>query len=692
MVIYEIGLRIWYIILYKTYERGKDMVKKLGNKISLLVALMVAVLLGVAVFAANYFTTSHFDEYVKHGEQETVIANAQILSEMLDKERLKIITYANTDMVKSMDWKTMKQFLEEEHKQYSNIYDLLFIAQPNGDFITTGDITGSISGRDYLPLVMKGKTVITDPVISKSTGNLISVIATPIINNDGSVIGLMGASISLEGLSTKIDNMKVDHSDSYSYVITNDGTVVIHPNSEYILEVNLTTLSDTVHKEEVNATNEILSQNNGLVNYSKSGKNIYASFSEISGTNGWKLVTVIPEEYLNAPIRVITLRLLIICAIGVVIAVIIGLGIGNWVSIPIKELSVIIKRLSEFDLQYDENSKAIEYLKRKDELGEITNSLVTMQMNFVSLIKNIFEKSQLVASSSEELTATSNEISIASEEVARTIEEIATGASDQARNTEEGAADINQLGKLIEKDQNLVKDLNSSTNKVDILKNEGVEALKDLVEKTKNNDKAIKEIHRIIINTNDSAKKIDNASQMIKNIADQTNLLALNAAIEAARAGEAGKGFAVVADEIRKLAEQSNEFTEDIANIITELTYETAHAVETIEKVDEIVESQTHSLEKTNRKFEGIDNAIENMKKVIRNINQSSKNMEDKKEQIIQIIENLSAISQQNAAGTQEASASVEEQTASMEEITSASKALAEVAEEMKESIAQFKY
>jgi len=365
-----------------------------------------------------------------------------------------------------------------------------------------------------------------------------------------------------------------------------------------------------------------------------------------------------------------------------------SVGIVN----PIISLSQIIDRFSKYDLTLEGNLKGDNYFKRKDEIGLVANALSAMHDNIVSLLKEISHASQKVASSSAELTATSQQAATAADEVARTIEEIARGANDQAKNTENGSIHINELGQLIEEDQRHIEDLNNSINEVSLLKDEGMERIKELVEKTKLNSKAAKDVHDIIINTNESAKKIENASQMIKSIAEQTNLLALNAAIEAARAGESGRGFAVVAEEIRRLSEQSNSFTSEISGIILELTGKTQYAVKTIEEVSEIIISQAKSVEESNAKFEGIANSIEKMKKVVADINQSGQEMESKKQQIIEIMETLSAISEENAAGTQEASASIEEQTSSMEEIASASETLACLAEELQKSISRFKY
>lgn len=330
-------------------------------------------------------------------------------------------------------------------------------------------------------------------------------------------------------------------------------------------------------------------------------------------------------------------------------------------------------------------------LEKNDELGEISQAISIMQEEIRNIIKNILDMAQNLAASSEELTATSQQSAIAADEVAKAIEEIADGASQQAQDTESGTISVAELGSIVKNNDYYVRLLHEAAVEAIRLKDEGLAAVATLVQKTNESGQAAQGIHHVITDTDASAEKISEASEMIKNIAEQTNLLALNAAIEAARAGEAGRGFAVVADEIRKLAEQSNNFTAEIASIVEDLTSKTSSAVETMNKVGVIIGEQNQSVDETNARFNGIAKSLEDMRKSIDEVNNSSQLITDKEANIMVIMESLSAISEENAAGAEEASAAVEEQTASVNEIAKSSDQLAQMAEALNTLISRFR-
>ena len=66
---------------------------------------------------------------------------------------------------------------------------------------------------------------------------------------------------------------------------------------------------------------------------------------------------------------------------------------------------------------------------------------------------------------------------------------------------------------------------------------------------------------------------IQNASEEIRDVSDRTNVLAINASIEAARAGNVGRGFRIIANEVKKLANQTGAFAEDISKVIDEFSF-----------------------------------------------------------------------------------------------------------------------
>jgi methyl-accepting chemotaxis protein len=496
----------------------------------------------------------------------------------------------------------------------------------------------------------------------------------------GQVVGVVGTDILFDDFEKMIKDVKI-YDTGYAFLLCDEYEFLVHPT--YTGDDDIELVANGAFKE----VKQYMMENSGGIKFYKvNGKKKVVGFHKLR--NGWILGVCPPLKEIYSQLDVITYYILIISIIGFFVAVFISILIGKKISKPIMVAVKFAKKMSTGDLT---ENIPMKYINRKDEIGTLSNALQTLIDEFGQIIKSIINSSENVSTASEELYSMSINVSQISNEVALSTEEIAKGTTEQAQNTEVGAQKVYNIGDSIESNKELVNNINQRTEDVVGLIDEGLKIIEDLTDKTHETKNSSQDISVIVNETNEKVGNIGEASSLITSISEQTNLLALNAAIEAARAGEAGKGFAVVADEIRKLAEQSTQSSEKIDNMVKELTDSSILAVDTINRVLDIVKAQVNSVQKTEEKYKEISNAIDITKDAITKLNESEIQMNHNKDDVMDMIQGLSAISEQNAAGTQEVSASIEEQAASLKNMETSTQQLSKLAEELLTLISKFK-
>lgn len=292
----------------------------------------------------------------------------------------EITIYSRSAEVKTMNWDLMELYLKNEISRKLDIYDHFFVADTAGNYNTTlKRNAGNISDRTYFKPVMDGRTVISEPIISKTTGNQMAVIAAPIKNEKGEVIGLMGGSLNLVKLYQFIDSSTFGDSASYSYIIDKNGIVITHPNKSYIMKQNISIHSSVIEESLVKASQQILNSDHGLVEYTHDGERSLNYFNIIPNTDGWKTIIKIPLEYLNAPLEDASRDLTFVGLIGLIFSIIIAIFVSKSISHPIIELSNAFKKASNGDLSVRAHYNS------SDEIGHAAQSFNKMMETISNL-------------------------------------------------------------------------------------------------------------------------------------------------------------------------------------------------------------------------------------------------------------------------------------------------------------------
>lgn len=669
--------------------------KSLKTKLIAIFTLVILVLTaGLGLVSINIVSKNLIEE--AHDDLKNMAqANAKYIEARIDAELKYIDALAQnaTILDERVSLEQKIAFCEAEAKRTGYLAFAFADQDGNSTVLNSKREKINVGDREYFRRAMKGELVASDLMMNRATGEQAIIFAAPIYVN-GKQIGVFYGRRDGRILSQIAGDVGYGKT-GYSYLINNEGVTVGHKNIGFVLKQD--NVIENAKKDKSFESlaklmeNKMLTRKAGNGDYTYKGKDRMVGFAPVKGSP-WIMNIGIDTDEILSEVKGLRNILMALCFAIILIGAAVTYFVSGTLVKPIIAITERLTEISNYDFTYNENTKAIKYLNRKDEMGQMTKALRLMRDNIVHLLTNITQTSEAVASTSEELTATSQQSASASEEVAKTIEEIAKGASDQAADTETSALSVDEMGSLLEQNRAYTKELNHASKDIEKEKEEGFTILKELVLKTKESNQASKNIYETILSNNKSAEKIESASAMIQSIAEQTHLLALNAAIEAARAGEHGKGFAVVAEEIRTLAEQSHSFTEEIKVVIGELKAKSQNAVNTMQEVKGIVESQSESVKSTEQKFEKIAASIEVTQKSIEKLNHSAVTMNKNKDKLVGLMQNLSAIAEENAAGTEEASASIEEQAASMQEIAHASEGLSRIAEELQTLMNKFKF
>ena len=547
--------------------------------------------------------------------------------------------------------------------------------------------------REYIKKVRETqKPFMTGPSVSGTTGKLITIIAYPVFDKSDQLAAIVYGTIELDSISDIVGSIQYMES-GHVYIADQDGiTIAYAQQPEDVGKMDLTkteTNGKTLDQKLVDAFIQAASTHEQVRTEYTTSKGVpsQAVMTPVElGNRTWIAVAAAPISEVRADAYTLAK---ILSVVGLVMLLVIAVIIYVC-AVKMNQPITILKEECDILNSGDLRDRPVCYTSN-DELGALAQGFAQMRETMRKLLSEIAKHAERVSASSEELTAAAQQTAEAATTTANQVVDIAEGISKQSESLGTANAAVKDISDQSEAVSTSADAIASVTEMTVAEVGRGKNAVQDIVQAMDAINTGTSTVQHSIEKLAKQSEEISQIVDVITGIAEQTNLLALNAAIEAARAGEAGRGFAVVADEVRKLAEESGNSSQKIAELVKKIQTDMKEAVDASDQSTQSVEGSRQSVQDADAIFESIQVSIEALAGGIRDVSSNITTVSEAAKSMATEMESIAKISHENASRTQSVSATTEEQSASSEEIAASTRVLAQLAQELEANVEKFK-